>query len=208
MDEVIFQNKLWIYMCFCSFWFLKNWPDEILVMVTFLSRIVFYIFFSVFYWFYVFHKGNENTSDLGFLNTVLENKMWPSTFKTWQIQVTITSKIFLLILYLWLLFRKAFKYEKVNGPEYCWLRGSHLNAFSNLEPENARGLSLWTCIWAAICWLPGSWANKWVSLVCVCSHNSHGATWHPEVVWGCPRDSWSSEVSSVSLRWTVNLGHL
>lgn len=31
-----------------------------------------------------------------------------------------------------------------------------LNAFSNLEPENARGLSLWQFEGAVICWLQGS----------------------------------------------------
>lgn len=66
--------------------------------------------------FYGFHRGNENTSDLGFLNGVLESKLGASVQPP---PITITSKMFLVILYLLLFFRQAFKYQKVNGTEYC-----------------------------------------------------------------------------------------
>ncbi|KFO29352.1 hypothetical protein H920_09299 [Fukomys damarensis] len=44
-----------------------------------------------------------------------------------------------------------------------------LNTFSNLEPENARGLSLWLFVGTVIFWLQGSRGNKWVSWECVCA---------------------------------------
>ena len=93
-----------------------------------------------------------------------ESKLRPSAQ---QMPITIPSKTLLLMLYLLLLFRPASKYKKVNGAEYCWVHGSRPNAFSSLEPENARGWRPWTLVWAVICWWPGSWANKWVSQACV-----------------------------------------
>lgn len=129
-----------------------------------------------------------------------ESKLRPSAQ---QMPITIPSKTLLLMLYLLLLFRPASKYKKVNGAEYCWVHGSRPNAFSSLEPENARGWRPWTRVWAVICWWPGSWANKWVSRARV-ANSSSGATWRPEVTSVWPGDCRSSVKL---LRWTVNLGH-
>lgn len=93
------QNKHQIYMGGGCFYFLdfKELTRWDLVRATFLSRIILFLCFLLI--FCRFHRRNEN---LGFLNAVLERKMWPSTQ---QMPETITSKIFFVILYLLLLFR-------------------------------------------------------------------------------------------------------
>lgn len=122
-----------------------------------------------------------------------------------QMPITIPSTIFLLILCLLLLLKYVLKSEAVHGAGSCWLRGSRLNTFSNLEPENARGPGLWTLVWAVICRWPGSWGNKWASRACVATAAAvpRGSQRSPRSVLGIPGPRRLETTCELGASWQV-----
>lgn len=118
------------------------------------SRIIFCIFFLISCWFlkcvYILFLHREKYSWSKILPFESSGQE-PGSLKTRRMLVTFACERISSSLLTWTrLWTGKFYYEKVNRAEQRWLLGSCLNAFSNLEPEKARGSSLWF-IWAVSC---------------------------------------------------------